>query len=376
MKRLTITFFIALLVVCLSPGLKAQVNNIRIKQEGLSKVFVNYDLVGGGTYEISLYLKPDSWSKPFLLKAVTGDVGSNVTAGKDKSITWDAVDEVQNLFTDKAQFLIKAVPIFNFLDKKLVNSNLPYGLLDIEARDCSIWINDSLAGRNSVRAKFSPGKYKIKASKDDKNYEDEIVEITLKDRETKHVELTPKLFSGRAYVKSNPSMAEIYLDNITTNKFTPYSISVPAGAHQITLKKKGYEDNAFDISMNRDIGNFLFNKELVKKKVMKGEVLKHRRRKTFWLLSSIISSGIGLYAYQESNSKYSEYLDASGTDVLTLKNQYETMDKIYPVAFGVAGFCFLEFIIQGAKQARARKQLTFYPIPVKNGGGMGLTYNF
>jgi peroxiredoxin len=46
---------------------------------------------------------------------------------------------------------------------------------------------------------------------------------------------------GSIFVSSDVPGAEIFLDNVSTGKITPDTIfSVPAGSHQITLKKSGY----------------------------------------------------------------------------------------------------------------------------------------
>jgi len=376
MKNILCKLFLLLMIATNSSNLFAQVSNIQVKQEGLKKVLIHYDLNGNGNYEISLFLKTNTREKPVLLNRVTGDVGSGITVGKNKTIEWDATEEIPNLFTDKAEFLIQAVAQFTFLDKKPEEKEQPFGILDITAGDCSIWINDSLAGTNTVKAKFSPGAYKIRASRNDENYQDETREINLDEGETKQVELAPKLITGKVSINSTPSMAEVFLDGTTTNGLTPYSFSAPAGLHHITLQKKGYMDNSFDISINRGHTNFLLDKELIKSRVINKEVLKYKRRKTFWLISTIIAGGVGTYAYLEGNSKYDEYKNATGADVADLKNKYETLDQVYPIAFGAAGFCLVEFIIQSGKQAKAQKQVSFYPGPVKGGGGIALTYQF
>ncbi|MGV8091356.1 MAG: PEGA domain-containing protein [Mangrovibacterium sp.] len=366
-----------LLLIFISTVSVAQVSNIKIKQDDLKKIMIQYDLTGSGNYEISLFLKKNSWEEPVLLQKVRGDVGTSVPAGMNKTIEWDATAEVQDLFTDKAEFLIKAIPLFIFSDNKLTGEDQAFGNLEIIARECSIWINDSLAGNNTISGKFSPGTYKIKATSHNKDYMDEIREIDLKSGESKQLELVPKLLRGEITIKSTPSSAEIILDGTPTNHVTPHTISVNAGKHTILLKKKGYLDNSFDVLIDRNNANFLLEKALIKGMSFSPDFLKYRRRKTFWLISAIITAGTGVYAYQQADTKYNDYLEATGsTDVENLKKKYQLFDRIYPVAFGAAGFCLLEFIIQGGKQAKAKKQMSISPISLKGGGGISLTYQF
>jgi hypothetical protein len=47
---------------------------------------------------------------------------------------------------------------------------------------------------------------------------------------------------GKAYITSNVDSAEIWLDNITTGKFTPDTIETTVGTHTVTLKKTNYVD--------------------------------------------------------------------------------------------------------------------------------------
>jgi len=103
---------------------------------------------------------------------------------------------------------------------------------------------------------------------------------------------------------------------------------------------------------------------------------KYKKSKNVWLVSAIVSSAIGTLSYLQSEKYYKQYQDAT-TDAADLHKKVELFDKIYPVAFGVAGFCAIEFIIKASKQNKAGKQtISFYPQPLNQGAGLGLACKF
>lgn len=102
---------------------------------------------------------------------------------------------------------------------------------------------------------------------------------------------------------------------------------------------------------------------------------KHKTQKGVWLASTLVSSGIGLLTMSSSNKLYDDYQTAQ-EDAADIHKKIETLDVITPVAFGVAGLSALNFIIQAGKQAKARKQISFHPMYLPDGGGATLTFKF
>ena len=103
---------------------------------------------------------------------------------------------------------------------------------------------------------------------------------------------------------------------------------------------------------------------------------KCKTSKTLWLVSALVSSGVGTIAYLQSDKYYTQYQTAT-TDAGDLHQKVELFDMIYPVAFGVAGFCTLEFIIKAGKQGKAKRQsISFIPQPLNHGAGLGFAYTF
>ncbi|MFZ4708087.1 MAG: hypothetical protein ACOYMF_18940 [Bacteroidales bacterium] len=106
------------------------------------------------------------------------------------------------------------------------------------------------------------------------------------------------------------------------------------------------------------------------------EYYKCKKSKTVWLVSSLVTGGIGAFTYLQAGTTYTQYQSAT-TDADALHAKADLYNKIAPIALGIAGICTIEFIIKAGKQSKAKKEkLTFYPQPMIGGGGIGLAYNF
>jgi hypothetical protein len=116
------------------------------------------------------------------------------------------------------------------------------------------------------------------------------------------------------------------------------------------------------------------SKEIVK--CYSTEYYKYKKRKSLWLVSAFVSGAAGTVSYLQAKSASDQYKTAT-TNAEDVYKKMELCNMISPIALGVAGFCTVEFILTSGKQAKARKlPIGFYPVPLKNGGGLGLTYNF
>jgi hypothetical protein len=106
------------------------------------------------------------------------------------------------------------------------------------------------------------------------------------------------------------------------------------------------------------------------------EYYKYKKRKSLWLVSALVTGAAGTVSYLQAKSASDQYKIAT-TDAEDVYKKMELYNMISPIALGLAGFCTIEFILTSGKQAKARKlPVSFYPVPLKNGGGLGLTYNF
>ena len=99
-----IVFKVILSFLCFSAQAQ-KVSNIRAEQSG-QEIVVLYSLETNSPCEVSLLLSQDNggtWSKP--LKHVTGDVGGNISGG-EKKITWEVLEEFDNLEQDDMKFKV------------------------------------------------------------------------------------------------------------------------------------------------------------------------------------------------------------------------------------------------------------------------------
>ncbi len=96
------------MVVLLSNIITAQkVSNITFHQEQ-SNIIVSYDLVTKMPCKVNLFVSTNggaNWQGP--LKKVTGNVGVNIASGSQR-ITWNVLEEFEELRGDKIQFQVRA----------------------------------------------------------------------------------------------------------------------------------------------------------------------------------------------------------------------------------------------------------------------------
>ena len=93
---------------------------------------------------------------------------------------------------------------------------------------------------------------------------------------------------------------------------------------------------------------------------------KHKKLKTIWLVSTAATAATGTALILKSNSLYNDYKIAT-TDAKDIREQYEKLDKISPVAFGAALFSGVMTGIQAKKQKDAKARLGFRMHPAQDG---------
>jgi len=115
----------------------------------------------------------------------------------------------------------------------------------------------------------------------------------------------------------------------------------------------------------------------VNKTLTRRERTKYRGRKTWSFLFTIISAGVGVYTYTESNSLYDEYQNSySSDDANSQHSKVEKYDKIYPVAFLVAGLSAVSFIVYSSKRSKVKKELKLRPLSMQGDMGVTLCFRF
>lgn len=102
----------------------------------------------------------------------------------------------------------------------------------------------------------------------------------------------------------------------------------------------------------------------------------YRKNKIIWMCATLAFSAVGTYSYFQSENFYSQYGNATN-NASDLHQKVKLYDQITPVAFGVAGFCALEFILNAGKQRKASNAaFSFYPQPINYGIGIGMVCKF
>jgi len=102
---------------------------------------------------------------------------------------------------------------------------------------------------------------------------------------------------------------------------------------------------------------------------------KHKKMKTIWLASTITTATVGTALFLKSNGLHNDYKTAT-SDAKEIREKFEKLDKIYPVAFGAAVLSGIMTGIQAKKQKEAQANLSFYVVPIQNGGLVTLSLKF
>ena len=163
------------------------VENVTRKVEGGS-ITITYDLIGvvGELYFISIYSSADNFNRPII--SVEGDVGSDITPGRGKSVKWDAKKDLGDYkgslrLSVRAELLV-FIEFSNIYAKQKFKKGTsneitwtggPRENIKLEIYDGSIKVTDLTNTVNSGRftwvipKKFKSGKaYKIRASSGDR----------------------------------------------------------------------------------------------------------------------------------------------------------------------------------------------------------------
>jgi hypothetical protein len=111
--KVTAKSLVSLSLICLlaNPCTAQQVSNVRATADS-AFVTILYDLQGdleGQLFSVELYGSHNEYTSPLLY--VTGDVGSNVKAGKDKKMVWQTRE--LNIFEGQITFDVRAELVFS-----------------------------------------------------------------------------------------------------------------------------------------------------------------------------------------------------------------------------------------------------------------------
>ena len=310
----------------------------------------------------------------FIVETGKGDEGRK-KKGEGETWVWLSPDEFQIVIRRQGY-----IPFdYNLKGKlesletyELVVSD-EFGTINVIAPNAQIWMDNKPVANDKYTFREQEGRFIIKATRD-KYYPDEEF-VSLHAGETVDLKFDLKPMMGTLDVVSKPTNtegADIYIDNSMIPSKTNTKIPLIIGSYNIRIEKKGFLPYYQDINIKENqIANILANMEVDPTIQM----IKHRKKKNFWLASTLVTAGVGAYSYWQADKLYSDYYSAT-TDAEDLHNQVETYDKIYPVAFGVAGACFIEFVVHAAKQGKAKRKLKLHPSYSKENKGLAMTYTF
>ncbi len=133
-----------------------------------------------------------------------------------------------------------------------------YATLEVETTptNAKLYINGEEKGLTPYTVdKLKPGEYEIKITKS--GYEDYKEKIALKDNENKTMKIqlkpitpTPTISYGSLSVDSDPSGANVYVDNKNIGKTPIKSYQLEPGSHTIKLSLDGYNDYISNVTIS------------------------------------------------------------------------------------------------------------------------------
>ena len=286
-----------------------------------------------------------------------------------------------------------------------------YGSLDVISTPigATITINGKVLGTTpNTISDLIIGEYEVELSLNQHVTTIEKVLVT----ENQTVTLNTSLTKGQVLaINSTPSGATINIDGRDYGT-TPKNLTLQKGDHSVLLSLKGYLPGRKTVTLdkkNTELNEILvkepeavtvtkdstqnvvkpvqyINQDVTIPTVTQSDRRKYipkyyslRKGKTFWLITTLLSGAATTYSYLQSEEYYKQYQNAGLSDAGDLHSQVQMYDQIFQISAGVAAFSTLNFLIKAIKQGNAKKNpvpISFYPIPLRSGGGVGLAYTF
>ena len=145
-----------------------------------------------------------------------------------------------------------------------------------EMADAEIWVDNEYKGVGSWTGKVSSRTpHVLEAQK--AGHKSQSVSFTLQDGETRTVDVgAPVALYGTLVLESSPTLSEIWMDG-TKIGTTPRADQVLVGTHTVVLKKEGYEDLSFEVTVAHnqrlDVKRTLAKRQLASKQAGPGASL-------------------------------------------------------------------------------------------------------
>jgi len=223
--------------------------------------------------------------------------------------------------------------------EKMYSLNKDFGSVTIISKDARIFIDGKSAGKNRIEKNMKPGKYKIKAIKD--NHRDDEKEIFVNIGRSQEVTLKPEPMLGSLSVFSEPTGktkgAEILIDGESTGKKTNAVLPLLIGDHSITLKLDGYLNKTENFSLSEGE-----NKKLTL--LMQTYQGSQKSKRDFWntqkwvaLGSFTASAAVSGFCHYQAESYYTDYQDATTSkDATDFYDKTESFDNYRNISGGVS----------------------------------------
>lgn len=232
-----------------------------------------------------------------------------------------------------------------------------FGYIDVNAPDAQIWLDNKPVAKDTFSFILKEGKYVLKATREKYYEQEKFITVNAGDNLECNFDLKPKM--GNAIFSSTSAEtkgADIFIDNNLMGQKTPATIPLIIGDYSVKLLKDGYLPYTKSIFINENENTQIDAHMEIDPTIL---IMKHKKKKVFWLTSTIVSAGIGCFSFLTANNLYEDYQNAT-TDADNIRKKIQTYDKISPAAFGIASICLTEFIIHASKQGKAKRKLSLY----------------
>ena len=267
----------------------------------------------------------------------------------------------------------------------------------------SLYVDGDKKQTGNGKVRLKKGIHSVEARHE--SHHPEMKDIDVVAGEDQTVTLQPVPIYGSLDVESNPSGATITLNGVVKERTPQTFNNLLIGEYQVKLERKDY------ITVNKSITieegkNTIFKGNLNKippipyvppvetggkssaGKISAGnitnysnEYYKYKKSKTIWLVSALVTGAAGTFTYLQAGSTYEKYKTTAGNEATDLIKKVDLYNLVSPIAFGIAGFSALEFILKSGKQKKAKSKsnghsMNLFPVPIKNGAGVGLAVQF
>ncbi len=271
--------------------------------------------------------------------------------------------------------------------------------------EASLFLNGEKVATGNWKTRLTKGVYTVEARRDKHITAKKDIDVV--EGENQIIDLQPILIYGSLDVETNPPGATITINGLEMGK-TPESFNtLLIGDYEIKLDRPDYKSLIKNVSVSEG-KNTIVKETLSKIALPKREIdqtvqrmnvsktmpykqlpqmsyskeyYKYKKSKTIWLVSALVTGAAGTFTYLQAGSTYETYKTTAGNEATDLIKKVDMYNLVSPIAFGIAGFSVLEFILKSGKQKKAKSKsngqsLNFYPVPIKNGAGVGLAVQF